>query len=231
MTIPPSRARKGKALGPTGPRVDWSADEDAKLRALYPDTMTSDVAVALGRSLQSVRNRVVRLGLRKSEAFMASKPGVFRDGHTAWNKGKSGSTGNHPNCRNGWFRPGVVQGVAARCYQRIGSLRIKDGVLQRKLTDRKDLPRAQRWQPIHRTVWEAAHGPVPQGWVAVFKPGMATLNPDEVTLDRIECVSRAENMRRNSRHNRYTPELNQLIQLKGVLTRKINQKEGKSESY
>lgn len=48
-------------------------------------------------------------------------------------------------------------------------------------------------------------------------------------MDRLELVSRAENMRRNSRHTRYPHEVNKLMQLKGVLTRKISQKEQEIE--
>lgn len=51
---------------------------------------------------------------------------------------------------------------------------------------------------------------------------MATTHRDSITLDRLELVTRAENMRRNSRHTRYPPDLNAVMQLKGALTRKIN---------
>lgn len=50
---------------------------------------------------------------------------------------------------------------------------------------------------------------------------MRTAVLDEITLDRVECISLAENMRRNSYHN-YPKEIALAIQLRGVLNRKIN---------
>ena len=56
----------------------------------------------------------------------------------------------------------------------------------------------------------------------MFRPGRASTDEARIALDALELVSRAELMRRNSRHARYPPEVNQLIQLKGALNRKIN---------
>jgi hypothetical protein len=45
-----------------------------------------------------------------------------------------------------------------------------------------------------------------------------------ITLGRLELISRAENMRRNSYHTRYPKEVAQLIQLRGALNRQINKR-------
>ena len=47
---------------------------------------------------------------------------------------------------------------------------------------------------------------------------------EEITADRVECISLAENMRRNSYHN-YPKPIAELIQLRGALMRKINRAE------
>jgi len=47
----------------------------------------------------------------------------------------------------------------------------------------------------------------------------------EITLDRVECISLAENMRRNSYLTRYPKEVADLIRLRGALNRKINTRE------
>ena len=80
-----------------------------------------------------------------------------------------------------------------------------------------------RWTAVHRLVWEAAHGPIEPGYVVVFRPGRRSANLDEITLDALELVTRAELMGRNSVHN-LPPELVQIAQLRGVLNRKINQR-------
>ena len=74
---------------------------------------------------------------------------------------------------------------------------------------------------VHRMVWEAAHGPVPEGHLVVFRPGQRTSVLGEITLERLDCITRAENCRRNSSH-RHGPELQRLAQLRGCITRQIN---------
>lgn len=72
--------------------------------------------------------------------------------------------------------------------------------------------------------WEAANGPVPEGHIVIFKPGMKTFVSAEITVDRLEVVTLAENMRRNSFHTRYPKDLAELVMLKASLTRKINRR-------
>ena len=45
----------------------------------------------------------------------------------------------------------------------------------------------------------------------------------EITLDKVECISLADNMRRNTCHQ-YGPEIAKLIQLRGAVTRQINKR-------
>jgi hypothetical protein len=96
-----------------------------------------------------------------------------------------------------------------------------DGYLERKLTDDPAIVPARRWVAVHRIVWEAAHGPIPAGHIVCFKPGKKTAVLEEVTSDRLECITRAENARRNHPRN-HSPELARLVQLKGAITRQVN---------
>lgn len=218
------------------PRQRWSPRDVAWLRLLYPDHTAAFCAQVLGRGVGQVYQKAGALGLTKSPAFWASDPSArvrqghqdprmvasrFQPGATPWNKGKPGTTGLHPNSRATQFKPGR-RPQEARNYLPIGSLRItKDGYLERKTTDDPALVPARRWTAVHRLVWQAAHGPVPRGHIVVFRPGAKTAVLGDVTLDRLECISRAENARRN--HPRSTsPELGKLVQLKGAITRQVN---------
>jgi len=204
----------------------WTPACEATLRALYPDTSNPEIARRMGRTEASIANRSVKLGLRKSEAFMASKPGVFKPGHRTWNRGKAMSEWMDPEAAKATqFHKGTLNGRAARLYRRVGSYRIADGQLQVKVTDDDSLRGNRRWQPVHRRVWEAANGTVPPGHLVVFKRGQHTVALEEVTLDRLECITRAENMRRNSFWENLPPEVAQLVQLRGALNRKINNRE------
>lgn len=75
----------------------------------------------------------------------------------------------------------------------------------------------QRWKAVHRLLWVERHGPVPAGHVVVFRNGDKT----DLRLENLECVSRREQMARNTVHN-YPKEIAQLMQLRGALNRKIN---------
>ena len=114
----------------------------------------------------------------------------------------------------------------------LGSLRIvnvKNGKqLERKVSEVSG-PNHLRWKSIHRLVWEAAHGPVPAGHITIFKPGMKTLVEAEITLDKVECISRAENARRNHPNSK-SVELGRLVQLKGAIARQVNRIAREAES-
>lgn len=138
----------------------------------------------------------------------------FKPGHATWNKGLKGVNGKSATT----FKKGDMP----QTWVPIGSKRIdKDGNLTIKVADVG--PRRERWQPMHRLVWIAANGPIPDGCFVVFKAGQKTAQEEQITLDRLECVNRAENMRRNSVH-RLPKEIAQTIQLIGALNRQINKR-------
>ncbi len=217
-------------------RRRWTPDEITVLRSLYPDHAAASVALVLGRPERAVYHKANALGIAKSEAYLASAASgriqrgrtdprmvatQIKPGATPWNKGVARSTGLHENCRRTQFKPGRRPEENAN-YQPIGSLRMsKDGYLERKVTDDQSIFPARRWVAVHRLVWEAAHGPIPHGHIVVFRPGLKTAQLEEVTADRLECISRAENARRNHPRNR-SPELARLVQLKGAITRQVN---------
>ncbi len=220
-------------------RRKWTPAEDRKLARLYVTLSAVECAQCLGRTVSAVQQRVNVIGLSKSPEWVAerarqrwaegrhegSRKAQFRKGQQAWNKGRPVSEWN-PNaesCRATQFKKGEMRGAAQHNYVPVGTEKIRDGLLCRKVTDDPDLYSAARWQPVARIVWEAVNGPIPAGHVVRFRKGMATTVRDEITPDRIECVSRAENMRRNSYHN-YPQPIPQLIQLRGALQRQINKR-------
>ena len=140
----------------------------------------------------------------------------------------------HVPANKGVRRPGYAPGKMAESQFKagqlphntagIGAYRItKDGTLHRKIGNAKG-SNSKRWRGVHELVWIEANGPVPAGHICVFKPGMKTDQLDEITADKVECISFAENMRRNTYHNRYPKEIGQLIQLRGAIQRKINRR-------
>ena len=214
-------------------RMKWTPEMEAQLRKLYPNHRTTEVAEQMGIRVPQVNSAAFRLRLLKSREYLASEQsgrrrigsapnaGTFKPGHATWNKGMNYAAGGRSIETQ--FKPGQRAGRAAVLWRPIGhERRTKDGILQRKVTDTGNTPRD--YKSVHSIVWEAAHGPIPAGHVVIFRPGTATSIAAEITPEKLELVSRAELMRRNSRHARYPKELSNLMQLKGVLTRKINQR-------
>lgn len=219
-------------------RMKWTPEMEAQLRKLYPNHRTTEVAEMMGIRVPQVNAAAFRLRLLKSREYLASEQfsrsfnrkgpnaGTFKPGHATWNKGMNYAAGGRSIETQ--FKPGHRAGRAAVLWRPIGhERRTKDGILQRKVTDTGNTPRD--YKSVHSIVWEAAHGPIPAGHVVIFRPGAATSIAAEITLEKLELVSRAELMRRNSRHTRYPPELNSLMFMKGVLTRKINERTKQNE--
>lgn len=217
-------------------RRAWQDWELEALRRLYPDHPAAQLARALKRSERGIYAQANLMGLKKSAAFYESdrsgriqrgkqdprlQATQFQPGLTPWNKGHKGwkAGGRSAETR---FKPGRPPWEASN-YKPIGSLRMsKDGYLERKVTDDPSLYPVRRWVAVHRLVWQAAHGEIPAGHAVVFRRGQHTTIEGEVTADRLELVTRAELMRRNSLHTNYPREICQLIQLRGALNRQIN---------
>lgn len=216
-----------KSRGIRQARQLWSDEQIEILRSLYPNFKTEDVACMVGHTTESTYRKAHLLGLAKSSAFLASgasgrldgiRGGAtrFQKGQAPWNKGAKGLRIGGEQTQ---FKPGQMPFNTAP----IGSYRLDPaGTLQRKISDANG-SNSRRWRSVHELVWIAANGPVPPAHMVVFKPGMRTNVLEEITLDRVECISRVEHMKRHTRHN-LPPELNEVVQLRSVLTRQINKR-------
>lgn len=214
------------------PRRFWTEAEVELLRSSYAKSLTADLAQALGRNINRVLAKANSLGLRKDPAVHAEtarqrmadpnhggRATQFKPGKAPVNKGIKHPPGWAPGrMAESQFKPGTKP----HTWLPIGSYRVKDGYLERKVTDLPGSP-SKRWHGVHRIVWEAANGPTPAGHVVVFRPGKQTTDLAAITLEAVELVSRAELMARNTRHN-YGPEINELIGLRARITRQINKR-------
>ena len=221
-------------------RTSWTPAMDRALRRLYARWSAAECAKVMGLTVPAVYARVTVLGLHKPREWVAararqrwaegrhetSRANCFKPGTAPFNKGRPMAEWMPPaaaeKCSRTQFRKGQMAGAAMHNWVPVGTEKVRDGQLCRKVTDDPNVYPAARWQPVSRLVWEAEHGPIPAGHIVRFRDGMATTHRDSITLDRLELVTRAENMRRNSYHTRYPKEVAQLIQLKGALNRKIN---------
>ncbi|RTB85627.1 HNH endonuclease signature motif containing protein, partial [Pseudomonas aeruginosa] len=164
-------------------RETWTAEQELVLLRLYPDMPNEVLAARLNKTLQQICSKAYRLGLKKSPEFSKK---IRQD----WGSATRFKKGQKPHT---WLP--------------VGSTRISaDGYLQRKISDTGYPPRD--WKGIHILLWEEHFGPIPTGHCVCFKDN----NKQNVVIDNLELITRAERMRRNSIH-RYPPELKSAIRV------------------
>lgn len=211
-------------------RMPWNAAERRSVRACYPHMRTEDLARILGRTIESLNGIVQKLRLHKSAAYLASPAACrlrrgdnvgaahrFVKGHVPANKGLR---------RPGWA-PGRMamtqfkKGDRPHTWVPVGTEVVDlDGYRKRKIANDRTKPSRFNWRFVHVLVWEAKHGQVPLGHAVVFRNG----NQADIRIENLECIPRAELMRRNSVH-RLPKVLADAIQLRGQLVRRIRERE------
>lgn len=194
----------------------WTPEEDALLTELYRTKPITEISEEMGRGTSSIHNRVQKLGLKRSEEFKAiTGCGRFKPGHQTWNAGRKGWQAGGRS-KDTQFKLG---GKPSNTWRPIGAERTdKGGILYRKVADTGN--KRTDWRPVHVMLWEEHNGPVPAGYFLVFKDR----NPANLSIDNLELVTRAENMRRNS-IDRYPPEYRQAAITLGWFRRKLNKLE------
>lgn len=212
-----NRARQ--SLQPERARRHWSPEEEAELRRLYPDTPMPQLIQRFNREDRAIYSKATSMGLKRSAEYLASEHACrlrkgdnsgsahrFKPGNAAWNKGMKGLQIGGEATR---FR----KGNKPHTWVPIGTEQIRDGYLWRKVTDQGG---RHDWNQVHVMLWEEHQGPVPAGMILVFRDR----NKQNIQIDNLELITRAENMRRNTIH-RYPPELKDVIRLQKKLERTI----------
>jgi hypothetical protein len=206
----------------------WTPDELAFMRQHYPHLPSYRVAAELQRSVKSVYAQATIMNLKKSNTYLASpfsgrlKPGTnlggktkFSKGQHAWNKGKKMGAE--------WNKGRMTQTQFKKGFEPHNTLHDGAIVIRRERTGRKvkliRLAKAQ-WQYLSVHTWQQHHGPVPPGLIVAFKDR----NSMNCTIENLELIDRAENMRRNTIH-RYPEDLKKTIRTISKLKRTIQNHE------
>ena len=132
------------------------------------------------RNPNSIRAYCIRIGLK------CQKPTQYQKGNVPANKGNKLSKETIAKMR----AKGTIfeKGHTPVTTKPVGSTRIsKDGYLEEKQPDGK-------WKLKHRIIWQQANGIIPKGHYIVFKDR----NKGNVVLSNLECISKKENIRRNT---------------------------------
>ena len=199
-------------------RKRWTPQEDEELKRLYPNTMAKDLAERFNCTVIQIYQKAQRLKINKDTEFLhnyykANFKGYpatqFKKGMTSWNKGKKG-------LQIGGVESQFKKGQIPHNFKPIGHRSYRDGYLVEKTE--------QGFKFLHILLWESVNGPVPKGLFVVFKDR----NKQNLTIENLELITRAEHMRRNNIAN-LPVELREVLHIKKSITRKINQleKDGK----
>lgn len=201
----------------------WSSEDSETVRRLYPSTATIEIAKLVGRTESSVYQHAAKLGVMKTKEYLASTAGRiglagfgekarFRRGLAPWNKGIEFHAGGM--AKQTQFK----KGGKPKTTKPIGSVRFsKEGIRFVKVSDTG--VRRDNWKAASVIEWEKHNGLLPEGMIVIFKDS----NRKNESIENLDAVTRQELMKRNSYHN-YPKEIATLIQLRGVLNRKINQR-------
>lgn len=222
-----------KSRGINRPMHRWTASEKRLVRKLYANERTVDIARQIGVRTEVVYSLASRLGLNKSEKFLAtSKSGrilrggklsvatQFQKGHVPANKG----------LRRPGYAPGRMRETQFKKGQRgnkwvpIGTERINaDGYWSVKVAETTRYDKS--WKQKHRLLWEQAHGPVPAGHIVAFKDG-DKLN---CVLENLELMTMADNARRNVIWRKAPRELADIVMLRAKIQRQINKRDPRAK--
>lgn len=222
----------------------WSECELQLLAKLYPLRPTVEISSALGRSITAVYAMARTLQLSKSEEFLASaasgrlkkgecRPGSekhrFPKGHVPANKGARRPGWHAGRMRETQFKKGERSGVAAKNWVPIGTIspdsegylriKIREAVFGKEPTGWGN---TKVWPLLSRQIWQQTNGPIPAKHIVSFKDG----DRQNCSIENLALLSMADNARRNSIWARMPRDLALVIQLNGVLKRKIRSLHG-----
>lgn len=192
----------------------WTPEQADFMRNNYAGRSLADLTALFNQKFDDRRTMQQVKTFLKNRGITSGRTGRYEPGHRPHNKGAKGWLAGGDSTKT-QFKPGS----RGSKWVPIGSERVtRDGTRQRKIADTNYAPR--NWRSVHELAWEAHHGPIPRGHIVVCGAG----DPEDV--DNLECITRAENMRRNSIHN-LPDELADVIRIRGVLNRRINERADK----
>lgn len=202
----------------------WTQEEIDILSSLYPNHYAREIAGILGRGISSIHCKAQALGIESSReknqraGYEASKSPAsiaarFQKGSVPLNKGKKVSPEIYAKMQPTMFK----KGQTPVNHRDVGSERVNmDGYIEIKVAE------PNRWRLKHRVIWEQANGSIPKGFNVQFK----NHNRQDCRIENLYLISKAEQMaKENSFWAKYPKEIQEIIQLKGVVNRAIHKAE------
>lgn len=131
------------------------------------------------------------IGFIKNNGLNTGRTGRFEKGHISPNKGKKMPKDVYEKCKGTMFK----QGHIAKNKKSIGAEEIRsDGYIWVKVSDKPKEKASENWRQKQRLVWERANGPIPDGYVIIFRDN----NRLNCELSNLSLISSSEHMIMNN---------------------------------
>lgn len=173
----------------------------------YPEGMESYIrSIATGRKTKEIAELVsAHFGIefsekqcrayKKNHDIISGVDCRFDKGHVPANKGKPMSQEQYEKCRATMFKKGHVPAN----HMEVGEYtHTTDGYLIRKVKETGQ--QWERFEFVHRAVWEEHNGPVPEGKMVSFLDG----NKDNCNIENLVLIDNEENLEMNRSQLRFT---------------------------
>lgn len=212
-------------------RSPWSDEHLEILELMYPHCGSQVIAELFGFPKDSINEMAARRGFKKTKETLsamqyerlANNPEAYaaariKPGNVPWHKGTKGlSSGGKSTQFKLGNKPVTSLPIGTERWKANRGRENLQPYLMRKVAE------PNVWKPVHYIVWEAANGPVPDGYVLRFKDK----DHRNITTDNLECLTRAENSRRNTVWATMPREMADLCVLQGMLKRQIRKAQEK----
>lgn len=209
------------------PVISCITQFDDFLRENYLKMPIKTMARAIGKNSDiTVRTRMRQLGLvvPPELASQRLKDGMYRKGHTPFNKGKKLEEYLSPEQIANQLKTSFKKGHVPVNKTPIGTIKIRSygGANMKKNPNYKIKwikigEGSLEWMPLHIYNWINSGNEIPKGYVLSFKNGDSI----NAQIDNLELITMTENMKRNSIRN-LPQDLQDVLMAKGQLMRQIN---------
>lgn len=169
----------------------------------YAHAVLTKTFKGFDRSIDAVKSTAGRYG------YKSAIDGCFKKGKAAANKGKKMSEEQYLKSAPTMFKKGIVPQNTK--YDGHISVRVDNkGNPYKHIRVRKG-----KYVLLHRKIWEDVHGAIPAKHIVRFING----DTMDCRIENLECISMAENLRRNHKGHRFAKELTDNY-VRGVLKRR-----------
>ena len=178
-------------------RTTFTEEEDNYIKKHYLTKTIGEIEKKLGRSSTGIQGRMKYMGLVIPVEVLEKRKSMFwiQKGDIPMNKGKNQIDYMTPEAIARTVATRFKKGNIPHNTNYDGHERIsKDGYVEIRV-------RLGKYVLKHNVVWERENGKVPKGYCIWFKDG----DRQNIELENLELITRAENLRRNQEGFRSLP--------------------------